>query len=417
MKKTRKFAAATTVLAFIAVFLLGMSGVGSRLITTAQAAAANGGREIIYYNDMVNEDDIGNNNFNFGPNRKEWAETAVKDGEAEDVLSFIAKNDGTGDFFNSIQHDPALCAAIALDMDETLAFDEPILIDEQNELIGRRADAAHKHFLRDGEYWSRAIKLITERLCLGEISLKKIDSYTSSMYMYPDQIDGNRPSVIVRNTNNSGGTFVQFDLGKPGIVKYRLECGYQPIDTPYWPTPNIPPINDNPTPTPDPTPEPDPDPTPTPDPTPNPDPDPTPTPTPNPTPEPKDPNAGPQGQVPDNPDYGGGANDPDKTDKTQTPEPTSPSTYTPPAPPATEYEPDNNEPSVPTKPTQPGKTPTIEDHNDGGTEQVGGKDYDVVVGGQNGDTSIDEAYDNQNDNTVEEPVKGDTNEGSMDAPE
>ena len=165
MKKTRKFAAATTVLAFIAVFLLGMSGVGSRLITTAQAAAANGGREIIYYNDMVNEDDIGNNNFNFGPNRKEWAETAVKDGEAEDVLSFIAKNDGTGDFFNSIQHDPALCAAIALDMDETLAFDEPILIDEQNELIGRRADAAHKHFLRDGEYWSRAIKLITERLC------------------------------------------------------------------------------------------------------------------------------------------------------------------------------------------------------------------------------------------------------------
>ncbi len=399
MKKTRKFAAATTVLAFIAVFLLGMSGVGARLITTAQAAAANGGREIIYYNDMVNEDDIGNNNFNFGPNRKEWAETAVKDSKAEDVLSFIAKNDGTGDFFNSIQHDPALCAAIALDMDETLAIDEPILIDEQNELIGRRADAAHKHFLRDGEYWSRAIKLITERLCLGEISLKKIDSYTSSMYMYPDQIDGNRPSVIVRNTNNSGGTFVQFDLGKPGIVRYRLECGYQPIDTPYWPTPDIPPINDNPTPTPDPTPEPDP------------------TPTPDPTPEPKDPNAGPQGQVPNNPDYGGGANDPDKTDTDLTPEPTSPSTYTPPAPPATEYEPDNNEPSVPTKPTQPGKTPTIEDHNDGGTEQVGGKDYDVVVGGQNGDTSIDEAYDNQNDDTVEEPVKGDTNEGSMDAPE
>ena len=231
MKKTRKFAAATTVLAFIAVFLLGMSGVGSRLITTAQAAAANGGREIIYYNDMVNEDDIGNNNFNFGPNRKEWAETAVKDGKAEDVLSFIAKNDGTGDFFNSIQHDPALCAAIALDMDETLAFDEPILIDEQNELIGRRADAAHKHFLRDGEYWSRAIKLITERLCLGEISLKKIDSYTSSMYMYPDQIDGNRPSVIVRNTNNSGGTFVQFDLGKPGIVRYGQRQTFHRLTT------------------------------------------------------------------------------------------------------------------------------------------------------------------------------------------
>ena len=392
MKKTRKFAAATTVLAFIAVFLLGMSGVGSRLITTAQAAAANGGREIIYYNDMVNEDDIGNNNFNFGPNRKEWAETAVKDGKAEDVLSFIAKNDGTGDFFNSIQHDPALCAAIALDMDETLAFDEPILIDEQNELIGRRADAAHKHFLRDGEYWSRAIKLITERLCLGEISLKKIDSYTSSMYMYPDQIDGNRPSVIVRNTNNSGGTFVQFDLGKPGIVKYRLECGYQPIDTPYWPTPDVPPIDDNPTPTPDPTPEPDPDPTPTP----------------NPTPEPKDPNAGPQGQVPDNPDYGGGANDPDKTDKTQTSEPKSPDTYTPPKAP-TEDKGSNGG-------SKPSNNQSFEDrNNNGGTENVGGKDYTVITGTEN--KTIDEAQSSHSSDTVEEAVKGDDNSGSLDAPE
>ena len=379
MKKTRKFAAATTVLAFIAVFLLGMSGVGSRLITTAQAAAANGGREIIYYNDMVNEDDIGNNNFNFGPNRKEWAETAVKDGEAEDVLSFIAKNDGTGDFFNSIQHDPALCAAIALDMDETLAFDEPILIDEQNELIGRRADAAHKHFLRDGEYWSRAIKLITERLCLGEISLKKIDSYTSSMYMYPDQIDGNRPSVIVRNTNNSGGTFVQFDLGKPGIVKYRLECGYQPVDVGYWAPPTGTPPEDDTTP-----PE-----------------------TPDIELEPKDPSAGPQGQVPDNPDFGGGANDPDKTDKTQTSEPKSPDTYTPPKAP-TEDKGSNG--------SKPSNNQSFEDrNNNGGTENVGGKDYTVITGTEN--KTIDEAQSSHSSDTVEEAVKGDDNSGSLDAPE
>ena len=48
---------------------------------------------------------------------------------------------------------------------------------------------------------------------------------------------------------------------------------------------------------------------------------------------------------------------------------------------------------------------------------MGGEDYDVVVGGKNDDVSIDEAYDHQNDNTVEEPVKGDTNEGTIDAPE
>lgn len=384
--------------------ILVASGTASRLFMTAYAA--NSGKDIVYYNDMVNEDDIQTNNFNFGPNRKEWAEKAVKDGKVKDIQSFIAKNDGTGDFFDSIKHDPALCAAIALDMDETLAFDEKILKDEQDELIGQRADAAHKHFLKDEAYWDRAINLITERLCLGEISLKSIDTYTSSMYMYPDRIDGDRPSVIVRNTTHSGGTFVQFDLGKPGLVKYRIECGYQPIDTDYWPTPDVPPVPDNPDPTPDPTPTPDP----------NPDPDPDPTPTPDPTPEPKDPNAGPQGQVPDNPDYGGGPNDPDKTDKTKTPEPTSPDSYTPPTPPETEYEPDETEPTQPSKPNKP-TAPTIEDHNDGGTENVGGEDYDVVVGGKNDDVSIDEAYDHQNDNTVEEPVKGDTNEGTIDAPE
>ena len=403
MRRRSKVILPFTVLLLVVGFIAGLSGAIPRLVSAANAA--NQGREIVYYNDMVNEDEIGNNNFNFGPDRKAWAEEAVQNGEAASVKDYIAKSDGAGDFFESIAKDPALCAAIALDIDERLNFDELILVDEQDELIGQRADAAHLHFLSDEEYWNRAVEMITERLTLGEISLQSIGSYTSSMYMYPDHLQGDRPSVIVRNSTNTGGTVLVFDLGKPGIVKYRLECGYQPIDPSYWPTPDEPPVPDNPEPTPDPEPTPTPDPEPTPEPTPDPEP----------TPAPKDPDAGPQGQNPTNPDFGGGANDPDDTDKTQTPEPTSPDTYEPPAPPSPEPEPDEEEPTVqPEKPS----TPTIDDHNDGGTETVGGQDYDVVVGGQNDDTTIDEAYDNHNDGTVEEPVADDgVNTGKIVAPE
>ncbi len=381
-------------LLLIAVFLLGMSGAASSLITKVRAAS--NPVEFFYYNDMVNEDDIGTNNFNFGPNRKVWAEEAIANGEAENVQDFIAKSDGTGDFFDSIRNDPALLAAIALDMDETLNFDEPILVDEQTVLIGKRADEAHQHFLKDPEYWERAYNLVKERLLLGEISLKDINSYTSSMYMYPDRLEGDKPSVIVRDSQHAGGTFLQFDLGeKVGVVKYRIECGYQPVDTPYWPTPPEPPIPDNPEPTPEPEPEPEPEP----------------------TPEPKDPEAGPQGQVPDNPEFGGGENH--ENNEEITPEPTSPESYTPPAPPEPEYEPEETEPTVPetSAPTNPPKPPTIDDHNNGGTEIVDDEEYEVVVGGQNDDTTIDEAYDNQDDSTVEEPVAGDVNDGYIGPPE
>ncbi len=291
-----------------------------------------------YFNDDVNSDDIGTNNFNFGPDRKAWADAAVAKGEATSVQDYIAKNDATGDFFESISVDRALLSAIAAHMDEQLEFDEKILADEQNVLIGQRVDAAHKHMLEDDAYYSRVLKLVEERLCLGEISINKLSDYTSAMYMYPKRLDGSKPSVVVRNTTNAGGTFIQFDLGKPGKVRFRLECGYQPVDVDYWPVPKNPePINDNPTPvTPEPenpTPEtPTPE-TPTPEkPTPEtPEPEkPTPEqPTPE-TPAPKDPNAGPNAQIDDpeeKADFGGGANDPDKTDKTITEEPQSPDSY------------------------------------------------------------------------------------------
>ena len=387
MRTTLKKKLSAIALITVAVVFCGvMSG-----FTVSGAIAAISGTDngIHYYNDDVQDDGIDNDNYNFGPDRYTPATEAVSAGSATSVEDYIAKTDGTGDFFTSIAEDPALCAAIAVDMDNRLAFNDPILVDEQNVLIGQRADAAHKHFLADQTYWDSAVSLIKQRLTSGSISIVSIDTYTSAMYQIHNGLDGNKPSVVVRNTTNAGGHFVQFDLGKPGIVKYRLECGYQPVDvSEYWPVPDKPSVPDNPTPTPGPTP------------------------TPTPTLEPKDPDGGPQGQITDPAaaaDFGGGQNH--DNDTTVTSEPSSPNSYTAPSAPAAE--PSGSSGSS----TSSSGSQTV-DKTNGTTESHNGSDYNVVSGDGQSHTDLGEVQQNQNSGTVEKPVQGDgTNQGDIAAPE
>ena len=388
---TKKHARRGAILSVLALLLVACLAVPAVRGVFEAAAQTIKGIEVHYFNDDVQDDNIDTNNYNFGPDRYKSASEAVADGKAAKVVEYIATKEGTGDFFESIKVDPALCAAIALDMDERLAFDEKILTDEQDVVIGQRADAAHLHFLKDHAYWERAVKMITERLTSGEISIQEINDYTSSMYQWHNGLEGNKPAVIVRNSHNSGGHFVQFNLGKPGVVRYRLECGYQPVDVDYWPTPDKPPIPDNPEP---------------------------PTPPDEPELEPKDPDAGPQAQIPDDTpgkeDFGGGQNHDPIT--TITDEPQSPSSYTPPEPPKAE-------------PTKPGKTSdgkpdastgtqsgsrTV-DQDNGKTETHGGQEYDVVAGDGQNHTDLGEVQQQHSHDTVEEPVKDDgVNEGDLD---
>ena len=391
---SNKHARRGAILSVLALFLVACLAVPGIRGVIANAANDIKGITVHYFNDDVQDDGIDTNNYNFGPDRYKPATEAVKKGEAAEVVTYIATKDGTGDFFESIKVDPALCAAIALDMDERLAFDEKILTDEQSVVIGQRADEAHKHFLRDHAYWERAVKLITERLTSGEITLQEINTYTSSMYQWHNGLEGNKPAVIVRNSHNSGGHFIQFNLGKPGVVKYRLECGYQPVDTDeYWPTPDKPPIPDNPTP---------------PDPPGGGDPE----------LEPKDPDAGPQAQVPDNTpgkeDFGGGQNHDPIT--TITEEPQSPSAYTPPAAPAEqpreEGKTSDGKPDASTG-TQSGSR--IVDDTNGKTETHGGQDYTVQASDGQSHTDLGEVQQQHSHDTVEEPVKDDgVNEGDLD---
>lgn len=378
-----------SVLALLLVACLAIPSIRGAFTNTANNIK---GVEVHYFNDDVQNDGIDTNDYNFGPNRYVAAVEAVESGAVDSVQDYIAKKDGTGDFFESIAVDPALCAAIAVDMDEKLAFDEKILKDEQNELIGQRANKAHLHFLKRHAYWERVVKLITERLTSGEIALRWHDDYVSSMYQQHDGLEGNKPAVIVRNSRNCGGWFVEFDLGKLGAVSYRTWCGYQPKNPDeYWPVPDKPDIPDNPTPPTPPTPQP------TPEPTPPPTPDPTP------TPESKDGNAGPQPQVPDNTpgkeDYGGSGNHGPLTETTN--ESVSPPEYDPPAPPDASAG------------TQSGSR--IVDDTNGETETHGGQDYTVQADDGQNHTDLGEVQQQHSHDTVEEPVKDDgVNEGDLD---
>ena len=358
--KTLRRGALLSALCFVLAVCMIVPSIRGFLTSIAQQIV---GREVRYFNNELQLDNIDTNNYNFGYDRKAAADAAVRAGRVGSDVDWIAKKDGTGDFFYSISVDPALCAAIAVHMDSTLAFDTPILKDEQGVIIGQRADQAHLHFLRDQNYWDEAVSLIRTRLTSGSIKVEYIkDSPTSMMYMLYNGLEGNKPSVVVRNTTSSKGYVVVFDLGKPGRVRFRLNCGYQPIDLGYWPAPPVPP---------GPSPEPEPE------------------------LDPKDPDAGPQAQLQDTQppgyeDFGGGPNhDPDTT---LTEEPQSPDRYNPPAAPT------NPPPTNPPAPTNPPTNPP------------------TVVTGAPPAQPLDQVQEEQHSHeTIEQPLQGDgLNEGDLD---
>ena len=169
---TRRSAIVAVVCLVVAIFAIVPQARGQ----LAKAVNVVSGKEIVYFNDEVQLDDDDTNNYCFGPDRKAEADKAVKAGTAKTVQEYIATKDGKGDFFESIAVDPALCAAVALHMDEALKLPKTILEDEQNELIGQRADKAHLHFLKDQDYWDRAKELITEYLTSGKREIKHLSS-------------------------------------------------------------------------------------------------------------------------------------------------------------------------------------------------------------------------------------------------
>ena len=310
--------------------------------------------------------------YYFGWNRYRGANEAVANNEADNIVDWIATKDGKGDFFTSLEHDPALTAAVALYLDQLeLTGNDPILAPEANLLVGERADAAHKRFLENEGDWDTAITRIKAILCGQDvvIEVKELNNYTSAMYMIPLQLDGDKPCVVVRNTSNAGGHFVVFKVklkdGSIVNVRFRLECGYQPIDVPNWTPPD----------------KPDPEPTPTP-------------------PEPKDPNNDPQNRDnADDYDFYSPDHQNHDPDTTVTDEPTSPDSYTPPSRPDDTVVPPSNDDDNQHSATE----------DNGTTETHDGQDYDVEAGDGQDHSDLSDVADPSNPNKpdVDPALQGD----------
>lgn len=330
--------------AFVVIMLLFctlLCGFTSGIIQQGVGAVADVVNSWTYYNNRANDndvtsDDFNNDRHNGDDNTYHDGVQAVNDGKVGSVLEYNYVNkDGklSGEYINRINPmtsegpnnlaDPALLAQHCVHVEELTG--KPILLDEQNEPVGSRADKAHLHFLEDRNYAVACYERLADVYKHASVSIVEVNDYTSAMYMWHNGLEGNKPAVIVKNTQNAGGHLLVFDLGDKGIkIRYRIECGYQPVDISYVPVPDTPPIPDNPEPQPDPPSGGDPEPTPEPEPEPTP------------TLEPKDPDAGYNGQHPDNPDTGGGPNTNNDTTVTDDPKPeqNSPDEYVAPAPPS-----------------------------------------------------------------------------------
>ena len=274
---------------------------------------------------------------------------------------------------NSDRPSAALLAELSLDAEnresnEGHTLGITILDRNQNAPMVDRPNEAQRDFKHDDAY---AIEAFTKLHAIWEsaeeVWIEDLNDYDSSFYMIHDGylIDGElNPLVVGRHSHNSGGHCICFkvrikDTDEFVIRRYRLECGFQPINPEYFPIPDTPPVPDNPEPY---TPEPD-------------------EPEPDPYLEPKDPEQGYQHRNPDNPDVGGGPNHDNDTTVTQDPDPehTSPDTYTPPAPP-TEDKPSGGGSKPDASSGTHSGSQTVDNDNgkqeSGGTVQAGdGKDH------------------------------------------
>jgi hypothetical protein len=198
-----------------------------------------------YYNNDVQNDGISGNDYNFGPNRYAAAEEAVKNGQYATIIDYIKMDLRRSWKSDEADHgDPALTAAHALLLDYTFFAKDSngkILQPEKSLQVYQIANAAHLRFLKvAGDYDSAVARLVDILYAENNTwEIRTLSGYTSQMYMSNNALEGNKPSVIVRNSSNVGGhelviTIRDKDGKALGEFHVRLECGYQPETTGWW---------------------------------------------------------------------------------------------------------------------------------------------------------------------------------------
>jgi hypothetical protein len=180
------------------------------------------------------------------------ARAEVAEGNIESELEYLHTHPDSGKMAFCLNFDPMFAAAWGLYLDEKgITGDSKILYAEQDLPVEDRPDAAMERFLENPDQWEDAINRVASYLWAKDnaYELKDLSDYTSSMYATPE--DDGIPSVEVHDTSNAGGHFVVIsykDGNTTTELKFRLECGYQPVEIPNW-TPAGPPVVDNPPPT------------------------------------------------------------------------------------------------------------------------------------------------------------------------
>ena len=258
------------------------------------------------WHDYTQEDVVSNGNkMPDGTVINPWDATAGLSGQARVQAVYdelIARTDPDSDLKRP---SAALLAQLCYDAEtrrsnkgNTLGID----ILDRNNGAQDRPNEAQRDFRRDRDYARESfakLKAIWESA--EEVWLEELGSYDSAFYMIHNGIliDGElNPLIVARHSKNVGGHAICFLVRIKGtdeyvILRYRLECGFQPVD------PDVP-IPDGPAPVPD-----------------NPEPEPEPTP----TPEPKDPSQDYMPRHHDDPDVGGGENHNSDTKITDEPTP------------------------------------------------------------------------------------------------
>ena len=195
---------------------------------------------IHFYNDDVQIDNIPTNNNNFGPTGYEdttSGEYPVLYGELLDRMDYTGEEDQKG-------CDPNLMAAVAYATDLTRGTDILKESHDNSLKLGERPNVAAERLLKSEKDRQEVYDALKAQFESAEVHIEDLGAYTSQMYQLPTgAYFEDRPAITVKNTQHEGGHVLVFTWDDGKVLKLRLECGYQPTDTPEWEPPTTPPDN------------------------------------------------------------------------------------------------------------------------------------------------------------------------------
>lgn len=200
-----------------------------------------------FYNQDLQNDGSAENDYNFGPNPVLTNPDMIKN--VSDVISKKGLNDTIkmseiagdlspekidADFRERMRHDPALTAADVAAADAELGTRHlGVFRSESKEQWDKTMNTAKERFMRDKSEHEKTLGAFFKLLdSATKVEVKQSSGLTDQMYMDPYTVDG-VPDIIVMESKSQSGWFIEYTFTIKGTtkkVRYRLDCGYQPVN-------------------------------------------------------------------------------------------------------------------------------------------------------------------------------------------